>query len=103
MINWIYFWSESVKKIQEESGFKIQSDEIDLFSEAILDGCWDRALDISKNIEFIDNSQEKIKLMLKEHIFVELIYDGNTTDAIIFLQTELNNNIKNINRLNNLI
>mmetsp|Transcript_10806 Transcript_10806/g.10827 ORF Transcript_10806/g.10827 Transcript_10806/m.10827 type:complete len:845 (-) Transcript_10806:175-2709(-) len=98
---------ESALKLQTESGLRIQSEDIEIFFKTIMKGSWSDCLEISKQIDFIDEiKRQEVHIMILERKYVEYLEEKNLSAGIHCLRNELRplvHDIKRLNELSNLL
>eukprot|EP00602_Paraphysomonas_sp_CaronLab_P000868 CAMPEP_0185031110 /NCGR_PEP_ID=MMETSP1103-20130426/18398_1 /TAXON_ID=36769 /ORGANISM="Paraphysomonas bandaiensis, Strain Caron Lab Isolate" /LENGTH=709 /DNA_ID=CAMNT_0027566511 /DNA_START=107 /DNA_END=2236 /DNA_ORIENTATION=- len=95
-------YSETAKKLEEESGVQIQSRATEQLFSAISIGDWELCCDLLKHIEFFGKSRDDIVGMIFEVKYMELIQRGDVEAALKCLRTEIRENVLDIARMKSL-
>ncbi|XP_046847736.1 WD repeat-containing protein 26-like [Xenia sp. Carnegie-2017] len=101
---------KSADMLMQESGCRLEHESAVKFRESILSGDWDRAESFLKEVKpFLGTSEElvkKVKLLILEQKFLELIESGKSVDALKCLRQEitpLRNSKEKVHRLTGLL
>lgn len=83
-------YNKAGARLEEESGIPLQSAEVKLFMQQILDGKWDESVATLHKIGLIDEKIVKLaSFEILEQKFFELLDGKNVMDALKTLRTEL--------------
>ncbi|KAI8988700.1 WD40-repeat-containing domain protein [Pilobolus umbonatus] len=102
-------YHEAAQSLQYESGVSLESDMILSFRKSILEGDWPTAETLLSTLPFLTNEDEvhlKVKFLIRQQKFLELLEDNETMNALHVLRTEitpLNQNTERLHQLSSLV
>ncbi|KAL8474105.1 hypothetical protein ACS0TY_030100 [Phlomoides rotata] len=83
-------YSETVARLEEESGIPLHSPVVDLFMRQILDGRWDESVLVLHKIGIVDESIIKLaSFIILEQKYLDLLDEDKIMDALKTLRTEI--------------
>jgi WD repeat-containing protein 26 len=83
-------YNDSAKLLEKESGFQFETKGIGELRESILEGKWDDAERIAKEIKLILPVEERNALyLLRKHKYVELLELKDTKQALSVLRKDI--------------
>ncbi|OMH84571.1 WD repeat-containing protein 26 [Zancudomyces culisetae] len=81
---------DTFKMLEQESGYKLESQTIHDFKNAVLDGRWEDVEQQLQNVQLNPkNKSNMVWFLIKRQQYLEAIEDGKIRHALIILQNEL--------------
>lgn len=97
-----YIYSEAAATLKQESGIPLESELITTFRNSILQGQWQTAEILLKDLPFVVSTQPilpKVQFLIRQQKYLELLEKSETMQALHVLRTEITPLGQNIERL----
>ncbi|CAN6657653.1 hypothetical protein TRVA0_030S00452 [Trichomonascus vanleenenianus] len=83
-------YSSIAKQLQEESGCRIESDEVSHFQTAVLNGQWNLALAAIQTLDLAENKNvDEMKFLIYRENLLEELLNDNQTSALHILRSHI--------------
>lgn len=98
------FASNAVQQLQQDSGIEVESGTVEEFRHAILSGDFAAAEQLSSTLPLIQsqNNTDRVKFLIREQMFLELLEGKHTMEALHVLRHELTPLGQDVDRLHQL-